>query len=78
MSTMGIEITTVRSCGVRQTSQVSMWNGMKSRMKSRFAEWRRRARSRAELARLDEAGARDLGLSRCDISGEAGKSFWEA
>ncbi len=74
MSTMGIEITTVRSRGVRQTSQGSMWNGMKSR----FAEWRRRARSRAELARLDEAGASDLGLSRCDIVGECRKSFWEA
>lgn len=73
MSTMGIEITTVRSRRVRQSSRGSIWNGMQSR----FAEWRHRARSRAELARLDEASARDLGLSRCDITREYSKSFWE-
>jgi uncharacterized protein YjiS (DUF1127 family) len=39
-------------------------------------EWRRRARSRAELAMLDERMLRDIGVSRADIWREVNKPFW--
>ena len=39
-------------------------------------EWRRRARSRAELAMLDERMLRDIGVTRADIWREVNKPFW--
>lgn len=39
-------------------------------------EWRRRARSRAELAMLDERTLRDIGITRADVWRETGKPFW--
>ena len=39
-------------------------------------EWRRRARSRAELAALDDRTLRDIGVSRGDIRLEIDKPFW--
>ena len=39
-------------------------------------EWRRRARSRAELAALDDRTLRDLGLTRADLWAEIDKPFW--
>ena len=41
-----------------------------------LATWRRRARERQELARLDQRTLRDLGLSPGDIQFEASKPFW--
>lgn len=41
-----------------------------------FATWRRRARSRRELARLDARSMRDLGLSPSDVNFEVNKPFW--
>ena len=41
-----------------------------------LATWRRRARERNELARLDHHTIRDLGLSPGDIQFEASKPFW--
>lgn len=41
-----------------------------------LATWRRRARERQELARLDQRTIRDLGLSPGDIRFEASKPFW--
>ena len=41
-----------------------------------LATWRRRARERHELARLDQRTIRDLGLSPGDIQFEASKPFW--
>jgi|HubBroStandDraft_6_1064221.scaffolds.fasta_scaffold1720310_1 uncharacterized protein YjiS (DUF1127 family) len=40
--------------------------------------WRQRARSRRELAELNEAELRDIRLSRCDAMAEASKPFWRA
>lgn len=40
--------------------------------------WRRRARDRAELARLTDRDARDLGIDPGVISFEASKPFWTA
>jgi uncharacterized protein YjiS (DUF1127 family) len=39
-------------------------------------EWRRRARSRTELAALDDRTLRDIGLSRADVWAELDKPFW--
>jgi uncharacterized protein YjiS (DUF1127 family) len=39
-------------------------------------EWRRRARERDELARLDERALLDIGLSRADAEFLANKPFW--
>lgn len=39
-------------------------------------EWRRRARSRAELAALDDRTLRDIGLTRVDLWREIDKPFW--
>jgi uncharacterized protein YjiS (DUF1127 family) len=41
-----------------------------------FREWRRRARSRAELAALDDRTLRDIGLTRVDLWREIDKPFW--
>ena len=42
------------------------------------ATWRHRARQRRQLARLDDALLKDIGLTRCDAEMEAGKPFWRA
>ena len=39
-------------------------------------EWRRRRRSRGDLARLDDRILRDIGLTRCDAANEIDKPFW--
>ena len=39
-------------------------------------EWRRRVRSRAELAALDDRMLRDIGLNRADVWFEIDKPFW--
>jgi uncharacterized protein YjiS (DUF1127 family) len=41
-----------------------------------WREWRRRARSRAELARLDDRMLRDIGVTRVEVLHEIGKPFW--
>jgi len=43
-----------------------------------IAEWRRRAKSRKELALLSAFELRDLALSRTDAMREARKPFWQA
>ena len=47
------------------------------RTRSTFQEWRLRAHSRRELARLDEYQLRDIGLSVSQASFESAKSFLE-
>jgi uncharacterized protein YjiS (DUF1127 family) len=41
-------------------------------------EWYRRARSRRDIALLDERTARDLGLSPGQLKFEAAKPFWRS
>jgi uncharacterized protein YjiS (DUF1127 family) len=41
-------------------------------------EWRKRVRERHELARLDHAMQRDIGITPTEIAREIGKPFWRA
>jgi uncharacterized protein YjiS (DUF1127 family) len=41
-------------------------------------EWRGRARSRREIAKLDDHAIRDLGISASQMRFEASKPFWRA
>ena len=41
-----------------------------------LAEWRRRARSRAQLARCSPRELRDIGLTPADAVRECAKPFW--
>ena len=38
--------------------------------------WHERVRQRRQLRALDTHMLRDIGLSRADVEGEAGKPFW--
>lgn len=40
-------------------------------------EWRRRARSRHELAMLSDLMLHDIGITRADAEFLAGKPFWK-
>lgn len=44
----------------------------------RLGDWRRRARGRAELARLSERELRDIGLTPAEALREYAKPFWRA
>jgi uncharacterized protein YjiS (DUF1127 family) len=48
------------------------------RLAAEFREWRHRARSRRELARLDERMLKDIGISRVEVELEVRKPFWRA
>jgi len=41
-----------------------------------LAEWRRRARARAELGRMSDRELRDLGVTRAEAEREALRPFW--
>ena len=41
-----------------------------------FREWRRRVRSREDLARLDDRMLRDIGIMRAEACFEVSKPFW--
>lgn len=43
-----------------------------------WREWRRRIRTRRDIARLDEQTAHDLGLSASQLRFESQKPFWRS
>ena len=47
-------------------------------LKQRIAEWRFRARSRSELAGMNDRMLQDMGLTRSIANAEAAKPFWVA
>jgi len=59
---------------VKPERVVSRW----TRVKQTVAEWRRRVRSRSELANLNENDLQDSGISRSMAEFEASKPFWMA
>ena len=46
------------------------------RLVATLREWRRRARDRGQLARLDDRMLRDIGLTRADAEFLSNKPFW--
>jgi uncharacterized protein YjiS (DUF1127 family) len=44
---------------------------------NRLSDWRWRARTRRQLARLDARGLKDIGLSSADQRIECNKPFWQ-
>jgi uncharacterized protein YjiS (DUF1127 family) len=57
---------------IETTPVVLLWCGMV------WFEWRRRARSRRDIGRIDYCTVRDLGLSASQMRFEAQKPFWRA
>lgn len=53
----------------RLPSLVGVWRMLR--------RWRQLARERGQLARLDGAALKDLGLSRADVLQEAERPFWD-
>mgnify|MGYP006155648127 FL=1 len=53
----------------RLPSLAGMWRMLR--------RWRQLARERGQLARLDDAALKDLGLSRADALQEAERPFWD-
>ena len=68
MSTMSLNLTAIGP------SVVLRW----TQLKQTVAEWRRRVRSRSELANLNESDLKDSGISRSMADFEASKPFWIA
>jgi uncharacterized protein YjiS (DUF1127 family) len=68
MSTMSLNLTPIGP------SIVSRW----TQLKQTVAEWRRRVRSRSELANLDESDLKDSGISRSMAEFKTSKPFWVA
>lgn len=54
----------------------SMFAAWLARVAGTLASWHRRARTRAELARLDARGCADIGISLDQAHIEAAKPFW--
>ena len=42
----------------------------------RLGAWTERSRQRRQLAELDDAALKDIGLTRTDVRTEADKPFW--
>ena len=63
--TMSLEILTVHPRRALRWSQLT----------HSFAEWRQCARSRAELAMLNDRVLQDIGVTRCTANFEASKPF---
>lgn len=68
MTMMDLTLTVVRS------RRLPQWRELRALL----IEWRQRARSRRELAILDDRELWDMGLTRMDANNEAEKPFWEA
>lgn len=68
MTMIDLTLTAVRA---RRLPQWSEFQGL-------LIEWRQRARSRRELAALDDRELWDMGVTRMEAENEANKPFWEA
>jgi uncharacterized protein YjiS (DUF1127 family) len=60
----------------QRPSPIRASGGAENSMLATFREWRRRARERAQLARLDDRIMQDIGLTRADAEFLINKPFW--
>jgi uncharacterized protein YjiS (DUF1127 family) len=72
MSTMMIGTMTLRRV---TASRIALF---RKQIRGTLTEWRHRAESRRELADIDHAGLRDIGMSPSAAKYEASKPFWMA
>lgn len=75
MSTLRDRLAATR---LRRAPWPSSSPSLAARMLSLLAEWRRRARSRTELAALCQHQLKDIGLSPAERARECAKRFWQA
>lgn len=47
------------------------------RLRKLVRSWAARSRQRHDLAKLDDASLRDIGLTRSDVDHEISKPFWQ-
>ncbi len=70
-------VTGTSAVGAAKALGASLWT-LPERIADVLYEWQRRASERHHLRQLDDHMIKDLGLSRADVEGEAGKPFWTA
>ncbi len=61
--------------GAAKALGAALWT-LPERIADVLYEWQRRASGRHHLRVLDDHMLKDIGLSRADVGGEAGKPFW--
>lgn len=61
--------------GAAKALGAALWT-LPERTADALYEWQRRASDRHHLRQLDDRLLEDIGLSRADVEGEAGKPFW--
>ena len=71
-ATLATGTTTV---GAAKALGAALWT-LPERIADALYEWQRRASERHHLRQLNDHMLKDIGLSRADVEGEAGKPFW--
>lgn len=66
------------SVAVRPASPAASASGLALRVLERVLFWVTMARTRRDLAALDDRGLRDIGLDRATAIDEASKPFWHS
>lgn len=61
----------------KTASRVTVWT-VAARAVTLLLTWQRRVVERNHLRMMDDRMLHDIGLSRADLEGEAGKPFWRA
>ena len=74
MTVIPFEVGGARRMGSRRARHAR--RSISVRIVATLREWRRRARDRAQLARLDDHMLRDIGLTRADAEFLSNKPFW--
>ena len=67
-----------RSHPANDNHVAELQSGRIAALRARFADWRRRSRSRAELAHFAERDLHDIGISPAQADRECAKPFWRA
>ena len=61
---------------VRRRDGIRALHEVENPIAATFREWRRRARERGQLAKLDDRMLQDIGLTRADAEFLINKPFW--
>ena len=61
--------------GAAKAVGASIWT-LPERIADALYKWQRRASERHRLRQFSDHMLKDIGLSRADVGGEAGKPFW--